>query len=241
MEWKKDILEKAVANSLSIAQTMRLLGNKKSYRYFHMCIKKYGIDTSHFTGQKQFGPREMQRKPLSEILVKDSSMHGVKNNIKQRIIQAGLLEYKCISCGIDSWKSNIAPEGQLSLHIDHINGDHIDHRIENLRFLCPNCHSQTDTYCGKKNRKHKKKCCNGCGIYISTTSTHCRKCSSKIQKETNSLTSIDWPKIDVIIDLLNNHTYEKVSCILGISSNAIRKYLRRRNITLPKPITRRGY
>jgi len=57
----------------------------------------------------------------------------------------GLLEYKCSICGINTWLNK-----PLTLQLDHINGDNRDNRIEILRLLCPNCHSQTDNFCGKK-------------------------------------------------------------------------------------------
>jgi predicted RNA-binding Zn-ribbon protein involved in translation (DUF1610 family) len=85
---------------------------------------------------------------------------GIKKDIKKRItnledyanrasvrrviIKDGLLPYKCSECGINEWNDK-----KLALHLDHINGKNGDHRLENLRFLCPNCHSQTDTYTGK--------------------------------------------------------------------------------------------
>lgn len=65
--------------------------------------------------------------------------------IRRRIIKENLLPYKCAICGIDSWNGK-----KLSLELDHINGINNDNRLENLRFLCPNCHSQTSTY-GSKN------------------------------------------------------------------------------------------
>jgi 5-methylcytosine-specific restriction endonuclease McrA len=59
-------------------------------------------------------------------------------------VNEGRMEYKCQCCGISEWLDK-----PISLQLDHINGINNDHRIENLRFLCPNCHSQTDTYAGK--------------------------------------------------------------------------------------------
>jgi hypothetical protein len=72
--------------------------------------------------------------------------------VKQRIVKDNLLEYKCVKCGIDSWCGET-----IVLDLDHINGDNRDNRIENLRYLCPNCHSQTDTYKGRNKNTGKIK------------------------------------------------------------------------------------
>lgn len=80
---------------------------------------------------------------LDEILVENSTYANI-SRLKIRIINEGKLEYRCKICGINEWLGQ-----PISLQLDHINGVNNDHRIENLRFLCPNCHSQTDTYAGK--------------------------------------------------------------------------------------------
>lgn len=78
-----------------------------------------------------------------EVFVENS--YYARHLIKKRIISQKLLEYKCVGCG-----NNGNHNGKsLSLQLDHINGKAEDNRLENLRFLCPNCHSQTDTYAGK--------------------------------------------------------------------------------------------
>lgn len=59
------------------------------------------------------------------------------------------MEYKCACCG-NTGEWNGRP---LVLQLDHINGDNCDNRLENLRFLCPNCHSQTDTFAGRNCKK----------------------------------------------------------------------------------------
>lgn len=83
---------------------------------------------------------------LSDILVENSAY---TNNyaLKLRLIRAGILEYKCAICGISEWMGK-----RLSLQLDHENGIRSDYRLGNIRLLCPNCHSQTETY-GAKNRK----------------------------------------------------------------------------------------
>ena len=76
----------------------------------------------------------------------ENSKHS-RNILRNRIIKNELIPYKCAICGITEWLDK-----NLSLELDHINGVNNDNRLENLRFLCPNCHSQTITY-GSKNQK----------------------------------------------------------------------------------------
>lgn len=86
--------------------------------------------------------------PLSHILLAHSTYTNIAR-LKIRLLREGLLEFKCYGqdCGITHWRGK-----PISLQLDHINGDNLDHRIENLRLLCPNCHSQTDTFAGKNKR-----------------------------------------------------------------------------------------
>lgn len=64
--------------------------------------------------------------------------------LSKRLVKENVKEHICECCGINEWNNK-----EIILHLDHINGISTDHRLDNLRFLCPNCHSQTDTYCGK--------------------------------------------------------------------------------------------
>jgi hypothetical protein len=147
--YTKEKLEEAVKSSQSIAGVCRILnirpcgGNYKTISYK---IKHFEIDTSHFTGKGwnvglKFKP--CKERPLSEVLIEDSD-YLTGNKLKKRLFKQGLKEEKCEICGITDWNGK-----KLVLEIDHINGKNLDHRIENIRILCPNCHSQTPTHKGK--------------------------------------------------------------------------------------------
>ena len=86
---------------------------------------------------------ENRKFPTENILVENSSY--ARHNLKRRILEEKLIQYKCACCNLENeWNDK-----PIVLQLDHINGVNNDHRLENLRFLCPNCHSQQDTYAAK--------------------------------------------------------------------------------------------
>jgi 5-methylcytosine-specific restriction endonuclease McrA len=83
-----------------------------------------------------------------------------RKHIKARLVKAGLFDNSCQSCGIVDWRGR-----PLSMHLDHVNGIRNDNRLENLRMLCPNCHSQTPTY-GGRNLKRAAVARAGTGVVV---------------------------------------------------------------------------
>jgi hypothetical protein len=139
---------RAVARAASIADALRRLGlvpRGGNYRTLRRKIHDLGLDASHFVGQ---GWRKGSRRPviparaIEERLTVNSTCNG--NDLRKRLIAAGLKAAVCERCGLDEWNGLPIP-----LELDHINGRSSDNRIENLRILCPNCHAQTPTYRGK--------------------------------------------------------------------------------------------
>lgn len=87
--------------------------------------------------------------PLSEIL-NGNHPNYLTSRLKTRIIKAGLKEEKCECCGV----GNLWNGKKLVLHLDHKDGDSKNHKLDNIQLLCPNCHSQTETYAGRNNEKY---------------------------------------------------------------------------------------
>ena len=85
-------------------------------------------------------------KPVKALEDVFSGKFGMKStHLKSRLFREGYKEERCEECGIDEW--NGLP---IVLELDHINGDNSDNSLENLKILCPNCHSQTPTFRGRK-------------------------------------------------------------------------------------------
>lgn len=151
--WTDDELVRAVSTSRSMAETIRRLGLVPlggNYRTIRGAILRLGLDRSHWLGQAW---RRHQRgggrapRPLEQLLVHGSE-YTDRGLLKRRLIAAGLLRYACGECGSDSWRGR-----PLSLHLHHVNGSDNDNRLANLQLLCPNCHSQTPSYCGRNKGK----------------------------------------------------------------------------------------
>jgi hypothetical protein len=242
---------KIVKNSYSIAQVLKQIGLVPiggSYSTFKKRIDRLKLDISHFTGKAHLKGKThnwSKTKPLSEVLVKDCKTSSYK--LKNRLVKEGLLKYECfaINCKISEWQNK-----PLALHLDHINGINDDNRLENLQLLCPNCHSQTLTYCGKnKALKNKltsthtydhshlqiskiKKTCLNCSKEINYRSTRCQQCFDKYRKEKDynkniiRKTKIQWLPISELLELLKTHSYCALGRMLGVSDSAIRKHIK---------------
>ena len=121
-------------------------GNYKTVK--NRCEEE-NIDISHIKlglnsnkGRKFF----VEKTPINELLVKNSNF--CRTHLKEMLIEENIIEYKCIECGNNGiWQGK-----NLSLQLEHKNGVSNDNRKHNLCFLCPNCHSQTKSYCGKKRK-----------------------------------------------------------------------------------------
>lgn len=152
--WTDEQLLDAVKGSTNVAQVIRKLGlipAGGNYEHVQRLMRKLALDTTHFTSTGQGWAKGMTftRMPIERSLVanRPTSSH----TLKLRLFRAGLKQPRCELCG---W-AQVAPDGRIPVELDHINGDKNDNRLENLRILCPNCHSLQSTHRGLNKKTHR--------------------------------------------------------------------------------------
>jgi hypothetical protein len=228
---KKDVAD-AVAKAHSLSDAVRRLGlrvgggNRKTLRRL---IDHYGIPSDHLDpAWYRGGALEMKATPLDLILVEGSTYS--RGHLKRRLYDAGLKQRRCEMCGQDEeWR-----ERRLALILDHVNGIGDDHRLENLRIVCPNCAATLDTHCGRRNRVDPvPRACLHCGKeFIPKYASH-RFCSQSCGVHSGSgheprpeSRKVERPPYEQLMAELAESNWSAVARRYGVSDNAVRKWVR---------------
>lgn len=226
---KEEFIE-AWNTSDSIAECSRklylYLGHNKSHE---ITARSLGLSKDHMKKKDRDATGSRSKRPLAEVLVEGSDYTNTAG-LRKRLISEGLFEPICSGCKRDTWINFITNEEEpMNLTLDHINGINYDNRIENLRILCPTCHSYTPTYCGK-NKPNLNKC--ECGKRILATSKACSNCSNK-----NRDNKLDSLTVAQAIEGVQKYGYVPYAKTLNVSDNAVRKFLKRNGVN---PLPRKG-
>jgi len=209
-QWKytPEELAKAVSISTNFCEVCRNLKVKTtggSYYNVRRRIARLNLDISHFNKDSKTLCRNIiiRKKPLEDIFILLEEKDG---RTEAKLLRRALLEsgvpYKCVECGNEGeWNNK-----KLILAVDHIDGNWKNNFKENLRFLCPNCHSQTDTFGNKRRIKKIDK--------RFLDKPHLRKVKER-------------PTLEVLLQQVEEFGFVGTGKIYSVSDNAIRKWLKR--------------
>lgn len=226
-----ELVIKANLNARSFSDVLRELGigrtnvsARKSISNF-LTVQEIALP-DYYSPNAPTNRTAIRKEDILKRFVQNSDYVGTQ--LRKWVITYNLIPYKCstydcLLATTIAWNNK-----PLTLDLDHINGDNTDNRLANLRFLCPNCHSQTETYKGLNKKKNIKRICSDCGEEKTRGSKLCQKCNGITHRKA------DYPPIDVLTARVISEGYEGLARELGVSGNAIRKYLKNRLGYAPK-------
>jgi hypothetical protein len=209
-------IENIVANSVSYKDFARKIGYSNSpsgdtIKNIKRWLEPY--DTTHFTAN----PVPTKR-TVENIFIEKST--ASQHTLRAWYLKGGYSPYYCSICGQEAeWQNK-----PLALILDHINGINNDDRLENLRWVCPNCNQQLETTGSRNpNRKvfEKKYYCCDCGKEISKGSTRCEKCYSLTQIVPLEEMPITREELKEMIRIL---PFTYIGQEYQVSDNAVRKW-----------------
>ena len=184
------------------------------------------ISTDHFQARGCIGIT----RTAENVFCKDST--AAQQVVRRWYTKLECSPYECSVCGLSDWQGK-----RLVLQLDHINGDNHDNRLENLRWLCPNCHSQTNTFCGKQKKKNhwtsngitdveQSNYCVDCGRKISKSATRCIMCDKLFQRR---VTRPSKSELEEFLIKCNGN-FREASRHYGVTDNAVRKWCKQMNL-----------
>lgn len=189
-------------------------GNSWGFSQVRRRMDELHLTSSDFKGKSILKTNINKVDP--EKLLKENSKHQ-RSVLRRYILANNLISYKCAICGTVEWNNKT-----LSLELDHINGINNDNRLENLRFLCPNCHSQTTTYGSRNQQRNESEYVITEELRTLVESTY-KDCKSV--KKTSTLLGIRRCVVTKIVNESGqNHSNQKYVIRYDANHNEIKRY-----------------
>jgi hypothetical protein len=221
----------AIAASLTFTEALRRLGmcwSGGNYRTLKKWAERWSITTDHFdpNAVRRASLRRQHRVHLSDVLVRGSTYS--RGSLKERLYDEGLKQRVCELCGQgEIWRGR-----RMSLILDRTNGVRDDHRLENLRIVCPNCAATLDTHCGRNVKKRAVRCAT-CGEEFEPGRRKRRYCSRRCASRSPASRAahlasrrVARPSHETLLREIAASNWEAVGRAYGVSGNAIRKWVR---------------
>ena len=220
LNYTKSQIEKLLLESDSFKDFIIKIGYKSAQSYIYKKVRNHleqigvVVNFENFKYHHRVSTRKASAKSDVEMFQKDTKF---SNQMKSRIIKRKLLPYECECCkNGGTWNNK-----ELTLHLDHKNGNRMDNRLENFRFLCPNCHTQTITYAGRniKKKNPKTHLCD-CGKRIWYTSKKCKHCQDINQRKEIR------PEYNFLLADIKKLGYKTTGKKYNVTDGAIRKWIK---------------
>ncbi len=141
-----DIVKVAEKSTSATAAAATLGVRYETYKKHALRLGVFKTNQNRKGLKREKNEYELRTVPLEEIL-QGKHPHYQRRGLKRKLFEAGIKSNKCEVCGLTDWNGK-----SLNMQLDHIDGNTYNHRIDNLRMICPNCHSQTETFCGKNKK-----------------------------------------------------------------------------------------
>lgn len=191
-------------------------GNSWGFSQVRRRMDELHLSPSDFKGKSIFKEKASVYKIDPKKLLKENSKHQ-RTVLRRYILNNNLIPYRCAICGIVEWNNKT-----LSLELDHINGINNDNRLENLRFLCPNCHSQTTTYGSRNQQRNESKYTITDDLRTLVESTYD---TCKSVKRTSALLGIRRCVVTQIVNESGQkHSNQKYVIRYDVNHNEIKRY-----------------
>lgn len=229
MKYTKELLSDIAGQSISVSDMLRKMGNipitGPKHAHLTKKLKEFDVDCSHFKNGGQI-IADNKRKTPEEIFSTKLDYRTTASRLRYALIESGV-PYNCQLCHNDgNWHGS-----KMILEVDHIDGNPLNNEKDNLRFLCPNCHSIQSNHVGK-NRKVNRKIykCMDCSATINSRKKRCSLCHKN--KKSHGRRQFPWPSRDELVLLYLRFNINQMAFILGASYNGMKKKLIRENILI---------